>query len=93
MDTGACDFDMDIDTTKEIAKAGDRVHDWHPEVVKLVSKEDWSADGRLCMWVDSGASRATSDEHKPGWADVMTRYVELAKLVAASLEMCFMCPR
>ena len=27
MDTGACDFEMDIDTTKEVAKAGFRVHE------------------------------------------------------------------
>ena len=45
-DTGGCDFDMDIDTTKGVAKAGQRVHDWYPEVATLVSKEGWSADGR-----------------------------------------------
>ena len=56
MDAGACDFNMDIDTTKEIVKAGPRVHYWYPGVVKLVSQEGWSVDGRFLSWVDNGNS-------------------------------------
>ena len=52
----------------------------------MVGEEDWSIDGRLLMWVDNGNSWAESDKRKPEWADLMTRYVDLAGLVTASWE-------
>ena len=78
MDTGACDFEMDIDTTKELTKAGNRVHEWYPEALKLVSKDDLSIEGRLLIWIDNGNSWTDSNQYKPDWADLMSRYPELA---------------
>ena len=55
-----------------------------PEVLTLVSKSDWSFEGRLLTWIDNGNSWTESDKHKPDWADLVTRYPEHAKLVAAA---------
>ena len=38
------------------------------------------------MCIDHGNSWTESDKYRPDWADIMNRYPELAKLVAAAWE-------